>query len=51
VAFLIGTVSLLIAANTDGVPFLLRIVIPFGALYWAYTLTDKVRSSAAHAPN
>jgi threonine/homoserine/homoserine lactone efflux protein len=46
-AFLIGTVSLLIAANTDNVPFLLRIVIPFGALYWAYTVTDKVRSTTA----
>jgi hypothetical protein len=48
---LIGTVSLPIAANCDSVRFRVGIVIPFGALHWAYTVTDKVRSSAAHASN
>jgi hypothetical protein len=47
-AFLIGTISLLVAANTDSVQVLLRIVIPFGALYWAYTVTEKVRGARSH---
>jgi hypothetical protein len=42
-AFALGSISLLIAANTDSRPFLLRIAIPFGALYWAYTFTEKKR--------
>jgi hypothetical protein len=46
-AFVIGSISLLIAANTTGRPILLRIVVPFGALYWAYTYTDKKRSSTS----
>jgi len=46
-AFLVGSVALLVAANTDSFPFLLRIAIPFGALYWAYTVTEKVRSADA----
>jgi hypothetical protein len=32
-AFVVGSASLLIAANTTGRPILLRILIPFGALY------------------
>jgi threonine/homoserine/homoserine lactone efflux protein len=46
-AFLVGSISLLIAANTDDYPVLLRILVPFGALYWAYTVTEKVRNAPA----
>lgn len=50
-AFVVGSVSLVIAANTDSRPVLLRILIPFGALYWAYCFTDKQRkTSTAGAP-
>ena len=44
-AFVIGSISLVVAANTDSRPVLLRILIPFGALYWAYTYTDKKRKA------
>jgi hypothetical protein len=44
-AFVIGSISLVVAANTDDRPVLLRIVIPFGALYWAYCYTDKKRNA------
>lgn len=40
-AFLVGTVSLVIAGSVDYRHVLLRIVIPFGALYLAYRYTDK----------
>lgn len=45
-AFLVVSISLLIAANTDGRPVLLGILVPFGALYWVYTFTDKRRKGA-----
>jgi hypothetical protein len=48
-AFVVGSISLLIAANTDSRPVLLRIVIPFGALYWAYSYSDKQRKAPAPA--
>jgi hypothetical protein len=41
-AFLIGTVSLIVAGSVTGRPFLLRILIPFGALAWAYSYTQRV---------
>jgi hypothetical protein len=41
-AFLVGTVSLIIAGSVTGRPFLLRILIPFGALAWAYSYTQRV---------
>ena len=41
-AFLVGTVSLIIAGSVTGRPFLLRILIPFGALAWAYLYTQRV---------
>lgn len=40
-AFLVGTVSLIIAGSVTGRPFLLRILIPFGALAWAYSYTQR----------
>lgn len=45
-AFVVGSISLVIAANTERRPVLLRIVIPFGALYWAYAYTDKRRAAS-----
>jgi hypothetical protein len=41
-AFLVGTISLIIAGSVTGRPFLLRILIPFGALAWAYSYTQRV---------
>jgi hypothetical protein len=41
-AFLVGTISLIIAGSVDGRTFLLRLLIPFGALAWAYTYTQRV---------
>ena len=40
-AFLVGTVSLIVAGSVTGRPFLLRILIPFGALAWAYSYTQR----------
>jgi hypothetical protein len=41
-AFLVGTVSLIVAGSVTGRPFLLRILIPFGALAWAYSYTQRI---------
>jgi hypothetical protein len=41
-AFLVGTISLIIAGSVTGRPFLLRILIPFGALAYAYSYTQRV---------
>ena len=40
-AFLAGTVSLIIAGSVDYRHVLLRILIPFGSLYLAYQYTQK----------
>jgi hypothetical protein len=40
-AFLIGTVSLIAAGSVDVRQVLLRIVVPFGSLYYAYVFTQK----------
>ncbi|HEX4128004.1 MAG TPA: hypothetical protein VHX67_10535 [Acidimicrobiales bacterium] len=52
-AFLLGTISLIVAGSVTGRPFLLRILIPFGALAWAYSYTQRVitarRAGAAGA--
>jgi hypothetical protein len=39
-AFLIGTVSLVAYGLTETLPFILRVAIPFGSLYFAYQYTD-----------
>jgi hypothetical protein len=53
-AFLVGTISLIIAGSVTGRPFLLRILIPFGALAWAYSYTQRVitarRAAAGGGP-
>ncbi len=40
-AFLVGTVSLIVAGSVDYRHVLLRILIPFGSLYLAYQYTQK----------
>lgn len=40
-AFLAGTISLIIAGSVDYRQVLLRIIVPFGALYLAYQYTRK----------
>jgi hypothetical protein len=41
-AFLVGTVSLLVAGSVTERQFLLRVLVPFGTLAWAYTYTQRV---------
>jgi hypothetical protein len=41
-AFLVGTISLIVAGSVNGRTFLLRLLIPFGALAWAYSYTQRV---------
>ena len=48
-AFLVGTISLVVAAAIDELPFVLRILIPFGALYLAYNYTQEHSRSAGDA--
>jgi hypothetical protein len=45
-AFLVGTASLVLAGSTDSRQFLLRIVVPFGALAAAYTFSEREAASA-----
>ena len=47
-AFLAGTISLLIAGSVGERQVLLRVIVPFGALYLAYRYTQK---QAAHVQN
>jgi hypothetical protein len=45
-AFLVGTVSLLVAGSVTERQFLLRVLLPFGTLAWAYTYTQRVTGRA-----
>ena len=49
-AFLAGTISLLIAGSVGDRQVLLRVIIPFGALYLAYRYTQKQARQAHDAP-
>ena len=40
-AFLLGTASLIVAGSVSDRQFLLRVVIPFGSLAWAYSFTQR----------
>ena len=40
-AFLVGTVSLFVAGSVDYRQVLLRVIIPFGSLAWAYKYTQS----------
>ena len=39
-AFLVGTISLIVAGSVSNRTFLLRVVVPFGVLAWAYSYTQ-----------
>ena len=48
-AFLAGTISLLIAGSVGDRQVLLRVIVPFGALYLAYRYTQKQTRQAQDA--
>jgi hypothetical protein len=48
-AFLVGTVSLIVAGSVDARQILLRIVVPFGALVLAYKYTMNQQQARARA--
>lgn len=49
-AFLVGDVSLALAGSVAARQALLRVVIPFGALYLAFKYTETQRNSARTSP-
>ena len=48
VAFLVGDVSLALAGSAGSRQALLRVIIPFGALYFAYKYTETQRHQHEH---
>ena len=48
-AFLAGTIALLIAGSVGDRQVLLRVIVPFGALYLAYRYTQKQTTQAQDA--
>ena len=48
-AFLVGTVSLALAGATDDAQLILRMVVPFGALLYAYKYTQQVAGDSRRA--
>ena len=48
-AFVVGTLSLVFAGATDSRQVLLRVIVPFGALGYAYTVTGRLTAQAKHA--
>ena len=48
-AFLVGTISLIIAGSQDSRQFVLRLVVPFGALLLALMYSQKQASVSAKA--
>jgi hypothetical protein len=48
-AFLIGPFSMILAGSTDSRRFLLRVIVPFGALGAAYTYSHREGAPAAEA--
>jgi hypothetical protein len=49
-AFAIGTVSLLLAGSVESRQVLLRIIVPFGSLYYAYLHTQKQTKAVHQTP-
>jgi hypothetical protein len=49
-AFLVGTVSLIAAGSVDSRQVLLRVIVPFGSLYYAYVFTQKQTRGVRVAP-
>jgi hypothetical protein len=45
-AFAVGTLSLVLAGATDSRQVLLRVIVPFGALGYAYTVTERLTAQA-----
>jgi hypothetical protein len=50
-AFLVGTVSLIAAGSVGSRQVLLRIIVPFGSLYYAYVLTQKQTKGVQEVPS
>jgi hypothetical protein len=50
-AFLLGTLSMVLAGTTDSRQLLLRIIIPFGALAAAFTYSQREATSAKDPQN
>jgi hypothetical protein len=48
-AFLVGTISLIVAGSQDSRQFILRLVVPFGALLLALLYTQKQSNQAVSA--
>jgi hypothetical protein len=48
-AFLVGTLSLVFAGATDSRQVLLRVIVPFGALGYAYTVTERLTAQSKSA--
>jgi hypothetical protein len=49
-AFLVGTISLIAAGSVESRQVLLRIIVPFGSLYYAYVYTVKHTKGAGRPP-
>jgi hypothetical protein len=49
-AFLVGTISLIAAGSVDSRQVLLRVIVPFGSLYYAYIFTQKQTKGVQGAP-
>ena len=50
-AFLVGSVSLIAAGSVDARQVLLRIIVPFGSLYYAYVYTQKQTKGVRQVPD
>jgi hypothetical protein len=48
-AFVVGTISLVFAGATDSRQALLRVIVPFGALGYAYVVTERLTAQAKHS--
>jgi hypothetical protein len=48
-AFLVGTVSLIAATCVDSLPVMLHLIVPFGALYAAFTYTRAQEDTSGRA--
>ena len=50
IAFLVGTISLIAAGSVDSRQVLLRVIVPFGSLYYAYMLTQRQTKGVQESP-
>jgi len=49
-AFLVGTISLIAAGSVDSRQVLLRVIVPFGSLYYAYIFTQRQTKGVRESP-